>query len=70
MTATGLVAFLPQFNFIHASITNDTLITFLATAALPVDPALATTGCRAPVAIASGIGITTDHGGARQDPPG
>lgn len=34
LLATGLVAFLPQFNFIHASVTNDTLITFLASAAL------------------------------------
>lgn len=34
LLATGLVAFLPQFNFIHASVTNDTLITFLAAAAL------------------------------------
>ncbi len=34
LLATGLVAFLPQFNFIHASVTNDALITFLAAAAL------------------------------------
>lgn len=31
---TALVAFLPQFNFIHASISNDPLITFLCAAAL------------------------------------
>ena len=30
----ALVAFLPQFNFIHASISNDSLITFLCAAAL------------------------------------
>ncbi len=29
LMATALVAFLPQFNFIHASISNDALITFL-----------------------------------------
>lgn len=29
LMATALAAFLPQFNFIHASITNDALITFL-----------------------------------------
>lgn len=34
LLATALVAFLPQFNFIHGSITNDALITFLASAAL------------------------------------
>jgi hypothetical protein len=34
LLATGLVAFLPQFNFIHASVTNDALITFLAAAGL------------------------------------
>ena len=32
--APALVAFLPQFNFIHASITNDALITFLCSLAL------------------------------------
>ena len=30
LLATGLVAFLPQFNFVHASITNDGLMTLLA----------------------------------------
>ncbi len=34
LLAAGLVAFLPQFNFIHAAITNDALMTFLASAAL------------------------------------
>ncbi|MDV7390948.1 DUF2142 domain-containing protein, partial [Arthrospira platensis SPKY1] len=34
LLATGLVAFLPQFNFLHASITNDTLIIFLSSLAL------------------------------------
>jgi len=34
LLATALVAFLPQFNFIHATITNDTLITLLASATL------------------------------------
>jgi hypothetical protein len=34
LMATALVAFLPQFNFIHASITNDTLITFLCSLGL------------------------------------
>jgi 4-amino-4-deoxy-L-arabinose transferase-like glycosyltransferase len=34
LLATGLVAFLPQFNFVHASITNDGLITLLASVAL------------------------------------
>jgi hypothetical protein len=29
LLATALVAFLPQFNFIHASVTNDSLITLL-----------------------------------------
>ncbi len=32
--ALGLVAFLPQFNFLHAAISNDPLIIFLVTAAL------------------------------------
>ena len=32
--APALLAFLPQFNFIHASITNDALITFLCSLAL------------------------------------
>ena len=31
LLAAALVGFLPQFNFIHAAITNDSLITFLAT---------------------------------------
>ncbi len=30
LLAAGLVAFLPQFNFLHASVSNDTLIIFLA----------------------------------------
>lgn len=30
LLAAGVVAFLPQFNFIHSAVTNDTLITFLA----------------------------------------
>jgi 4-amino-4-deoxy-L-arabinose transferase-like glycosyltransferase len=34
LMATALVAFLPQFNFIHASITNDSLITFLCSLGL------------------------------------
>lgn len=34
LITTALVAFLPQFNFIHASISNDPLITFLCAAAL------------------------------------
>jgi 4-amino-4-deoxy-L-arabinose transferase-like glycosyltransferase len=34
LLATALVAFLPQFNFIHASITNDTLITLLCSLGL------------------------------------
>lgn len=34
LLATGLVAFLPQFNFLHASISNDPLIIFLVSAAL------------------------------------
>lgn len=34
LMATALVAFLPQFNFIHASITNDTLVTFLCSLGL------------------------------------
>lgn len=34
LLATALVAFLPQFNFLHASVTNDTLVIFLASAAL------------------------------------
>ena len=34
LLAAALVAFLPQFNFLHASITNDTLIIFLISAAL------------------------------------
>ncbi len=34
LLATGLVAFLPQFNFIHAAITNDTLITLLCSLVL------------------------------------
>lgn len=34
LLATALVAFLPQFNFIHATVTNDSLITFLCSAAI------------------------------------
>jgi len=34
LLATAVVAFWPQFNFVHASVTNDALITFLAAAAL------------------------------------
>jgi hypothetical protein len=34
LLATGMVAFLPQFNFIHSAISNDTLATFLCTAVL------------------------------------
>jgi len=34
LLATALVAFLPQFDFLHASATNDTLIIFLVAAAL------------------------------------
>ena len=32
--ATALIAFLPQFNFLHSAITNDTLIIFLASAGI------------------------------------
>lgn len=34
LLATAVVAFWPQFNFVHASVTNDALITFLCAAAL------------------------------------
>ena len=34
LMATALVAFLPQFNFIHASVTNDSLITLLCSLGL------------------------------------
>lgn len=34
LLAAALVAFWPQFNFVHASVTNDALITFLCAAAL------------------------------------
>ena len=34
LMATALVAFLPQFNFLHASITNDALVIFLCSLAL------------------------------------
>ncbi|MBP7998619.1 MAG: hypothetical protein KA314_07010 [Chloroflexi bacterium] len=34
LLATAMVAFWPQFNFVHASVTNDGLITFLCAAAL------------------------------------
>lgn len=34
LLATAVAAFLPQFNFIHASVTNDSLITFLCAFAL------------------------------------
>jgi hypothetical protein len=34
LLATGLVAFLPQFTFQHSAISNDVLVTFLATAVL------------------------------------
>ncbi len=34
LLATALVAFLPQFNFLHSAISNDPLIIFLASAAL------------------------------------
>lgn len=34
LVTVALVAFLPQFNFIHATISNDPLITFLSAAAL------------------------------------
>ena len=34
LLATAMVAFLPQFNFINAAVTNDALITFLAAVAL------------------------------------
>lgn len=32
--ATAIVAFLPQFNFLHSSVTNDTLVIFLVSAGL------------------------------------
>lgn len=34
LLATALVAFLPQFNFLHSAVSNDTLIIFLCSAAL------------------------------------
>ncbi len=34
LLAAGLVAFLPQFNFLHSAISNDVLVIFLACAAL------------------------------------
>jgi len=34
LVAAGLVAFLPQYNFLHATITNDPLVIFLVSAAL------------------------------------
>ena len=34
LLAMGLVAFLPQFNFVHASVTNDVLITLLVSLAV------------------------------------
>ncbi len=34
LTATALVAFLPQYNFLHASISNDPLVIFFCAAAL------------------------------------
>lgn len=34
LLATGLVAYLPQFNFLHASVSNDPLVIFLISAAL------------------------------------
>ncbi|WP_374687985.1 ArnT family glycosyltransferase [Promineifilum sp.] len=34
LLATALVAFLPQFNFVHASVSNDPLITFLCSLGL------------------------------------
>ena len=34
LLATASVAFLPQFNFIHAAVTNDSLITFLSAAGI------------------------------------
>ncbi|MCP4417702.1 MAG: hypothetical protein GY805_13850 [Chloroflexi bacterium] len=34
LLATALVSFLPQFNFIHAAISNDSLITFLVSAGI------------------------------------
>jgi 4-amino-4-deoxy-L-arabinose transferase-like glycosyltransferase len=34
LLAAGLVAFLPQYNFLHASVSNDSLIIFLISAAL------------------------------------
>ena len=34
LLATSLVAFLAQFNFLHSSVTNDTLVIFLVSAAL------------------------------------
>ncbi len=34
LVATALVAFLPQFNFVHAAVSNDALITFLCSLAL------------------------------------
>ena len=34
LLATGLVAFLPQYNFLHAAVSNDPLVIFLVSAAL------------------------------------
>lgn len=34
LLATAVVAFLPQFNYLHAAVTNDTLIIFLCSAAV------------------------------------
>ena len=34
LLATALVAFLPQFNFLHSAISNDTLVIFLCSAAI------------------------------------
>lgn len=34
LLATALVAFLPQFNFLHASVSNDSLVIFLSSAAI------------------------------------
>jgi len=44
LIATALVAFLPQFNFLHASVSNDPLIIFLCSAAIYQLVRLATAG--------------------------
>lgn len=62
LMAPALIAFLPQFNFIHASVTNDALIIFLCSLALHQLIALwrpqATTAAPAPAARLLALGVT------------